>query len=326
MISLGDVLISIERREAFREGIPVRLGSRAFDVLAALLASPGRLVTKTELLQAAWPDVVVEENNLQVQISNLRRELKLDAKLLETVPRRGYRLHADVNVPLPLPLPISKGVNENAEVLVPVHVIDDEPAVRTALVRQLRAAGIEASGYASASEFLALCPSDQPGCLLLDVRLREGSGFDLQAQLAAQGMPWPIVFMSGVGSIEMSVRAMKAGAETFLTKPIDEQQLLLALRDAMRRAAAQHQQCSTRQQIAERYARLTARERDVFSQLLEGKQNRQIAEQLGLQDVTVKLHKKHVMTKLGASNLIHLLMAGRALGMLTELDAANVPV
>lgn len=323
MIRLGDVLISIERREAFREGIPLRLGSRAFDVLAALLASPGRLVTKTELMQAAWPDVVVEENNLQVQISNLRRQLNLDAKLLETVPRRGYRLHVEPSSSLP-PL-ASNSPHEGSDVLVPVHVIDDEPAVRTALVRQLRAAGIEANGYASASEFLTRCPSDQPGCLLLDVRLSEGSGFDLQAQLAEQGTPWPIVFMSGVGSIEMSVRAMKAGAESFLTKPIDEHQLLSALHEAMSRAAAQHHQCSTRQQIAERYARLTPRERDVFIQLLEGKQNRQIAELLGLQDVTVKMHKKQVMTKLGASNLIHLVMAGRALGMLAELDTAQVP-
>ncbi|WAJ38929.1 winged helix-turn-helix domain-containing protein [Pseudomonas sp. GOM7] len=196
MIRLGDAWISLERREAFRDGAPVRLGGRAFDVLAALLAAPGRLLTKAELLQAAWPGVVVEENNLQVQISTLRRQLALDARLLETVPRRGYRLNLEVPVQAER---LSLVANAPAPA-VEVHVIDDEPAVRTALVRQLRAAGIEARGYASAGEFLDCRPYDRPGCLLLDVRLREGSGFDLQAQLVRCGAPLPIVFMSGVGT------------------------------------------------------------------------------------------------------------------------------
>ncbi|MGG2397676.1 response regulator [Pseudomonas sp. SH1-B] len=323
MIRLGNAWISLERREVFLNGAPLRLGQRAFDVLAALLAAPGRLVSKAELLQAAWPDVVVEENNLQVQISTLRRQLQLDAQLLETVPRRGYRLHvAEPGAPAPTQEAV---VDDAAEVRVPVHVIDDEPAVRTALLRQLRATGIEASGYASAAEFLERCPADQPGCLLLDVRLREGSGFDLQAQLAQRGAPWPIVFMSGVGTIDMSVRAIKAGAESFLTKPVEETQLLAALGEAMARAATQHRQSNARLAIEARYARLTARERDVFALLLQGLQSRQIAQRLGLQDVTVKMHKKHVMTKLGVSNLIHLLVAGRALGMLPQLDAVAEP-
>lgn len=321
MIRLGDAWISLERREAFLDGTPVRLGSRAFDVLAALLAAPGRLLTKAELLQAAWPDVVVEENNLQVQISTLRRQLALDARLLETVPRRGYRLNLEVPVQAER---LSLVANTPAPA-VEVHVIDDEPAVRTALVRQLRAAGIEARGYASAAEFLEHAPCDRPGCLLLDVRLSEGTGFDLQAHLARCGAPLPIVFMSGVGTIDMSVQAMKAGAESFLTKPVEEAQLLAAVGEAMARAALQHRQSSARQAIQARYASLTPRERDVFALLLEGQQNRQIAQLLGLQDVTVKMHKKHVMTKLGASNLIHLFVAGRALGMLPQLDAVAEP-
>lgn len=323
MTRLGDAWISLERREAFLNGAPVRLGSRAFDVLEALLAAPNRLVTKAELLQAAWPDLVVEENNLQVQVSTLRKHLGLDARLLETVPRRGYRLNLQAPVAAaepPVRLAPAAPVGR-----ADVHVIDDEPAVRTALVRQLRSAGIEATAYASAPEFLARCRCDRPGCLLLDVRLREGSGFDLQDELARRGVPLSVVFMSGFGTIDMSVKAMKAGAEGFLTKPVDETQLLAAVGEAMGRACILHQQRHARQAVQARYASLTPRERDVFRLLLEGRQNRDIAQQLGLQDVTVKMHKKHVMTKLCASNLIHLLVAGRTLGMLPQFDPVAEP-
>lgn len=323
MIRLGEAWISLERREAFLNGAPVRLGGRAFDVLEALLAAPNRLVTKAELLQAAWPDLVVEENNLQVQVSTLRKHLGLDARLLETVPRRGYRLNLQAPVAAaepPVRLAPAAPVGR-----ADVHVVDDEPAVRTALVRQLRSAGIEATAYASAPEFLARCPCDRPGCLLLDVRLREGSGFDLQDELARRGVPLSVVFMSGFGTIDMSVKAMKAGAEGFLTKPVDETQLLAAVGEAMGRACILHQQRHARQAVQARYASLTPRERDVFRLLLEGRQNRDIAQQLGLQDVTVKMHKKHVMTKLGASSLIHLLVAGRTLGMLPQFDPVAEP-
>ncbi|WAF88251.1 response regulator [Metapseudomonas otitidis] len=324
MIRLGDAWISLERREAFLNGAPVRLGSRAFDVLEALLAAPNRLVTKAELLQAAWPDLVVEENNLQVQVSALRKHLGLDVRLLETVPRRGYRLNLQATV-VAAAEPPARPVPAAPVGRADVHVIDDEPAVRTALVRQLRSAGIEATAYASAPEFLARCPCDRPGCLLLDVRLREGSGFDLQDELARRGVPLSVVFMSGFGTIDMSVKAMKAGAEGFLTKPVDEAQLLAAVGEAMGRACILHQQRHARQAVQARYASLTPRERDVFRLLLEGRQNRDIAQQLGLQDVTVKMHKKHVMTKLGASNLIHLLVAGRTLGMLPQFDPVAEP-
>jgi len=318
MIRLGDAWVSLERQEAFRDGAPVRLGGRAYAVLQALLEAPNRVVTKDELLSAAWPDAVVEENNLQVQISALRKGLGLDARVLETLPRRGYRLHraqdaATAQAPM-VASPADLGASAE------VHVIDDEPAVRAALLRQLQSADIAARGYASAAEFLERCDCSRPGCLLLDVQLSNGSGFDLQAELTRREAALPILFMSGFGTIDMSVRAMKAGAEGFLTKPLDDERLLAAVREAMARACALHQQRSLRDAVQARYRSLSAREREIFGLLLQGRQNKEIAVTLGLQEVTVKVHKKHVMTKLAARTLVDLLLAGRALDMLPELD------
>ena len=327
MIQLGDAWLSIERREAFLKGAPVRLGSRAFALLEVLLASPNRLVTKDELIRSIWPDTVVEENNLQVQISALRKQLSLDQRLLETIPRRGYRLNlagaADGGPAAP---PVARLVETpDWKQQANVHVVDDEPAVRAALVRQLRSLGIDASGYESAQAFLAACTFERPACLLLDVRLRDGSGFDLQDELARRQAPCPIVFMTGFGTIDMSVRAMKAGAEGFLTKPVDESQLIAAVREAMERARLRHVQSTLCSSVRARYAALTERERQVFEQLIRGRLNKEIAGELGLQEVTVKVHKKHIMTKLAARTLVDLLMVGRVLGMLPELHQHAEP-
>lgn len=326
MIRLGDGWVSLERREVLGEHGPVRLGSRAFDVLETLLGAPNRLVTKEELMRAVWPDTVVEENNLQVHISTLRKALKLDRNMLETVARRGYRLNltlADPPAPA-VPGPVSQTFASPGPVLVQrpanIHVVDDEPAVRSALVRHLRSFGLNASGYESAEAFLAQCNFDEPGCLLLDVRLHEGSGFDLQAELTRREAPMPIVFMTGFGTIDMSVRAMKAGAEGFLTKPFDEQQLLATVRDAMEQAVARHAHSTQRAGVCARFAGLTAREQQVFELLLLGQMNKDIARQLDLQEVTVKVHKKHIMTKLGTRTLVDLLLVGKMLGKLPELQ------
>lgn len=327
MIQLGDAWLSIERREAFLKGAPVRLGSRAFALLEVLLASPNRLVTKDELIRSIWPDTVVEENNLQVQISALRKQLSLDQRLLETIPRRGYRLNlASAADGGPAAPPVARLVETpDWKQQANVHVVDDEPAVRAALVRQLRSLGIDASGYESAQAFLAACTFERPACLLLDVRLRDGSGFDLQDELARRQAPCPIVFMTGFGTIDMSVRAMKAGAEGFLTKPVDESQLLAAVREAMERARLRHAQSTLCSSVRARYAALTERERQVFEQLIRGRLNKEIAGELGLQEVTVKVHKKHIMTKLAARTLVDLLMVGRVLGMLPELHQHAEP-
>ena len=324
MIRLGEAWLSVERREAFLHGEPVRLGSRAFAVLEMLLAAPNRLVTKDELIGAIWSDTVVEENNLQVQISTLRRLLQLDQRVLETVPRRGYRLNIAV-APPPLAIAPPLADDEAWKSLAHVHVVDDEPAVCAALVRLLRAMGIAATGHASAAAFLADCMFERPACLLLDVRLNEGSGFDLLDELTRRQAPFPIVFMTGFGTIDMSVRAMKAGALGFLTKPINEERLLCAVREAMERAHSRHTESALCRSIHTRYASLTERERQVFACLVRGRQNKQIAAELGLQEVTVKVHKKHIMTKLGAKTLVDLLLVGRVLGMLPDFNPQAEP-
>lgn len=328
MIRLGDAWVSLERREAFRQGTPVRLGSRAFDILQVLLASPNRLVTKDELFAAIWPDTVVEENNLQVHISALRKALELDRSLLETIPRRGYRLNLQRSTDQALLEIVQARIEPDCnhwKLLATVHVVDDEPAVRAALVRQLRSAGIAALGYESAAAFLASCDFGKPGCLLLDVRLNEGSGFDLQDELARRQTPFPILFLTGFGTIDMSVRAMKAGAEGFLTKPVNEQQLFVAIRGAMELAQARHAECALRTCLHARYAELTEREQQIFERLLRGKLSKEIASELGLQEVTVKVHKKHVMTKLGTRTLVDLLLVGRTLGMLPDIHQQAQP-
>ncbi|MBD9415145.1 response regulator [Pseudomonas sp. PDM16] len=318
MIQLGEAWLSVERREAFLHGRPVRLGSRAFTILEALLSSPNRLVTKDELIRTTWPDTVVEENNLQVQISTLRKLLGLDQQLLETVPRRGYRLNLAHAARDDMPTATTAD-SEAWKAQASVHVVDDEPAVRAGLVRLLRSMGISATGHDSAAAFLASSALEAPTCLLLDVRLHEGSGFDLQEELIRRQATLPIVFMTGFGTIDMSVRAMKAGAEGFLTKPVDEQQLLVAVREAMEQAHRRHAESALIRSVRNRYAGLTEREQQIFALLLSGRLNKEIASELSLQEVTVKVHKKHIMTKLAAKTLVDLLMIGRALGMLPTL-------
>lgn len=315
MVRLGDAKVSIERREAFLQDVPVRLGSRAFDALLVLLAAPNRLVTKDELIQAIWPDTVVEENNLQVQISTLRKALRLDRRQLETIPGRGYRLNLDItSAPDPVEAPLARAAENLPN--VPVYVVDDEPAVRTALVRQLRSSGIAASAHESAEAFINHCDFNLPGVLLLDVRLEHSNGFDLQAELRRRQAHLPILFMTGYGTIDMSVRAIKAGAEGFLTKPFDEAQLLASLHEAMTHAVARHAQTMELNAVRARYARLSPREQEVFGLLLDGQLNKEIAAQLDLQEVTVKVHKKHIMEKLGTRKLVDLLRVGKMLGRL----------
>lgn len=328
MIRLGDVRVSIERREVFRHDQPIRLGSRAFDLLECLLSAPQRLLTKDELIEAVWPDTVVEENNLHVQMSVLRKHLALDRELLETVAGRGYRL----NLPLS---PIMSEVKEATEAepdrqasdwksLATVHVVDDEASVRNGLVRQLRSAGFTALAYASAEAYLTTCSFDAPGCLLLDVRLSQNSGLDLQAELNRRGIRVPIVFMTGFGTIDLSVRAMKAGAVGFITKPFDEPALFDSLKDALETAHRLHTQAKRDDAIRARFATLSPRELEVFGLLVEGQRNKDIALALGLQEVTVKLHKKHIMTKLSTRTLVELVLLGRMAGRLPDSATLNI--
>jgi len=187
-----------------------------------------------------------------------------------------------------------------------IHVVDDDPSMRAALLRLLDAAGFEARGYASTGEFLLQPLPDRPGCLLLDLRLPGPSGLELQAALQQRDIRLPIVFLSGHANVAASVRAMKAGAVDFLTKPVERDVLLDAIgraleRDAMQRAAREEQD-----RLNARFASLTERQREVFERIVAGRLNKQIADDLGVAERTVKREREQVMVRLKASSAAEL--------------------
>ena len=191
-----------------------------------------------------------------------------------------------------------------------VHVVDDDNSMRTAVVRLLQAAGYEARGYASAGEFL-LRRSDQnaPGCAVLDVRMPGPSGLDLQEALARFGVSMPIVFLTGHGDIPMSVRAMKAGAVDFLTKPVSREVLLGAVRSAIARDAETRAARGRLRVLRARYELLTPREREVFTGVVAGKLNKQIAADLGTTERTIKAHRAQVIEKMQVASVAELVHA-----------------
>jgi FixJ family two-component response regulator len=188
-----------------------------------------------------------------------------------------------------------------------VFVVDDEPAVRISLERLLRSIGLEARTYASAQEFLHSERPDAPACLVLDIRLPGLSGLDLQQELAAASVDLPIIFVTGHGDIPMSVRAMKAGAVEFLTKPFREQDLLEAIQRAIERNRITRRQSAELRTLQRRYALLTPREREVFPRVTSGLLNKQIAAELGASEKTIKVHRGQVMQKMKAESLAHLI-------------------
>ena len=187
-----------------------------------------------------------------------------------------------------------------------IHVVDDDESLRTALLRLLGAAGFEARGYASTGDFLLHPLPDRPGCLLLDVRMPGPSGLDLQAALKRQGITLPVIFLTGHADVTSSVRAMKAGAVDFLTKPVKRDTLLDALRRALERDALQRAARDEADRLRARFASLTPREREVFDLIVAGRLNKQIAEELGIAERTVKLQRAQVMAKLGAGSAAEL--------------------
>jgi len=187
-----------------------------------------------------------------------------------------------------------------------VHVVDDDDSVRVAVARLLDAAGYEVRAYSSAGEFLMVRPGDAPGCIVLDVRMPGPSGLELQEALAKQERRLPVIFLSGHGDVPMSVRAMKAGAVDFLTKPVERDALLDAVSAALARDA---QYRIARQQVdgvRARYETLTARERQVFAGVVAGKLNKRIATELGTAERTVKAHRARVMVKMGVTSVAEL--------------------
>jgi FixJ family two-component response regulator len=195
-----------------------------------------------------------------------------------------------------------------------VHVVDDDDLVRVAVMRLLRAAGYEVRGYSSAGEFmLGRSDGDAPGCVVLDVRMPGPSGFELQEALARFDVPIPIVFLTGHGDISMSVRAMKAGAVDFLTKPVSRDALLGAVGSAIARDAETRAARAGLRVLRVRYELLTPREREVFTGVVAGKLNKQIAADLGTAERTVKAHRARVMEKMQVASVAELVYAAEQL-------------
>jgi RNA polymerase sigma factor (sigma-70 family) len=187
-----------------------------------------------------------------------------------------------------------------------VHVVDDDDSMRTALTRLLRAKGYETRGYRSAGEFLMAERPDVPGCVLLDVSMPGPSGLDLHDALTRNGDPIPVIFLTGRGDIAMSVHAMKTGAVDFLTKPVKREALMAAIESALSRDEEQRATDGRRRLLHERYETLTAREREVFARVSDGKLNKQIAAELGTSERTVKAHRAQVMSKLQVESVAEL--------------------
>jgi FixJ family two-component response regulator len=196
-----------------------------------------------------------------------------------------------------------------------VFVIDDDAGVRKALEALLRSVGLQVKAFSSAAEFLANSTSDVPSCLILDVRLPGISGLDFQGELAKAKIQIPIIFITGHGDIPMTVRAMKAGAVEFLPKPFRDQDLLDAVQLALGRDRARRRSENTKSNLVAGYQSLTAREQQVIALVTSGLMNKQIAAEIGVSEITVKVHRGNVMRKMGAKSLADLVRMADALGI-----------
>ena len=194
-----------------------------------------------------------------------------------------------------------------------VFVVDDDRSLRQGLVDLIESLGMKAKAFASAQEFLQYKRPDIPACLVLDVRLPGISGLDLQRQLRQSEQPPPIIFITGHGDIPMSVRAMKEGAVEVLPKPFRDQDLLDAIHHALTADRAAHEQRAKAVEVRRRYDSLTPREREVMHLVITGKLNKQIADELGASEVTVKMHRGQVMHKMHAESVVDLLRMAEAI-------------
>jgi FixJ family two-component response regulator len=201
-----------------------------------------------------------------------------------------------------------------------VVVVDDDVSVRESLELLIQNEGWKPVLFESAQEFLAQLPTIVPSCLILDVNLPDLSGLDIQQRITDEKSATPIVFITGYGDIPTSVRAMKAGAAEFLTKPFDDETVIKAIRDAVVRSEANLKREGAQQQLRERYVGLTKREREVMNLIVKGLMNKQVGFELGISEITVKAHRGRVMEKMHANTFVDLVnMAGR-LGISTSQD------
>jgi FixJ family two-component response regulator len=196
-----------------------------------------------------------------------------------------------------------------------VFVVDDDASIRQALARLFQSVKLQAEVFASAQEFLQSKRPDVPGCLVLDVRLPGLSGLDFQAELTKADIRIPIVFITGHGDIPMTVRAMKAGAVDFLAKPFRDQDLLDAVATAIQRDQKRREQENTVADLKAHFASLTAREREIMALVASGLMSKQIAAQIELSEITVKVHRSHIMKKMEARSVADLVRMAEALGV-----------
>ena len=204
-----------------------------------------------------------------------------------------------------------------------IAIVDDDASVQRGLQRLIRSAGWKVETFASAQEFLARSRTELPNCVLLDLQLPGLSGLDLQKRMAEVGLEIPIVFLTGHGNIPVSVQAMKAGAVQFLTKPVDEQELLQAIEEAVERDRRTRQQQVEMSELRDRYESLTGREQEVMQKVISGMLNKQIAADLKITEDTVKFHRGHIMRKMNADSLADLVRMAKDLAIPSDKKSAR---
>ena len=209
-------------------------------------------------------------------------------------------------------------MNKAKETEATVFIVDDDAPLRESLRNLIRSVGLRVELFASAQEFLQSRQPDAPSCLVLDVRMPGLSGLDLQKQTSEAGLEIPIIFITGHGDVPMTVRAMKAGAVEFLTKPFRDQDLLDAIQQALERSRKAREQQAATKQLRQRFALLTPREREVMERVVAGLLNKQIGAELGTSETTVKIHRHQVMEKMGAGSLPELVRMADRFGIIVR--------